>query len=362
MVLDYAGLPPEINSMRIFSGPGSGPMLTAATAWDAVGSDLRATALSFDSVVSELTSGPWTGAASRTMAAAAIPYVEWLSAAALRAEVSANQARAAATVFESAMGATVHPTMVEANRALLVSLVMTNIIGQNTPAIAAAESEYEGMWAQDVGAMAEYQLGSEFVVSTLMPFSSPPSELAGSSSQFAAVGSAAAESAGPSAELAAAGPASNVLTAASVVSSIVPLNAAAPVAKFAMMPAQMMMKAGKAPGAGQLSNSMKELGSKAATIINGGGRLGGGLSAGLGQARSIAGMSVPPAWMGTMPAAVTGLGAATSVEGAASHVPMVPMVPAGMGGGAGVASAVISRGSFAQMAQSRMRVLPRVGV
>jgi PPE-repeat protein len=31
--LDFAALPPEINSARMYTGPGSGPMLAAASAW-----------------------------------------------------------------------------------------------------------------------------------------------------------------------------------------------------------------------------------------------------------------------------------------------------------------------------------------
>ena len=32
--MDFAFLPPEINSGRMYDGPGSGPMLAAAAAWD----------------------------------------------------------------------------------------------------------------------------------------------------------------------------------------------------------------------------------------------------------------------------------------------------------------------------------------
>jgi len=32
--MDFAILPPEINSGRMYAGPGSGPMLAAAAAWD----------------------------------------------------------------------------------------------------------------------------------------------------------------------------------------------------------------------------------------------------------------------------------------------------------------------------------------
>jgi PPE-repeat protein len=62
--------------------------------------------------------------------------------------------------FESALATTVHPATVAANRSGLVPLVMTNLFGQNAPAIAASEALHEEMWAQDVGAMASYRSGA----------------------------------------------------------------------------------------------------------------------------------------------------------------------------------------------------------
>ena len=62
-----------------------------------------------------LTSGPWAGPASASMAAAAAPYVGWLTAAAGQAASAAAQARAAASAFETALSATVHPAAVAAN-------------------------------------------------------------------------------------------------------------------------------------------------------------------------------------------------------------------------------------------------------
>ena len=33
--MDFASLPPEVNSGLMYAGPGSGPMLAAAAGWDA---------------------------------------------------------------------------------------------------------------------------------------------------------------------------------------------------------------------------------------------------------------------------------------------------------------------------------------
>jgi PPE-repeat protein len=63
----------------------------------------------------------------------------------------------------------VHPLQVAANRNGLVQLVMSNLFGQNAPAIAAVEADYERMWAQDVAAMAGYHAGASAAAAQLAP-------------------------------------------------------------------------------------------------------------------------------------------------------------------------------------------------
>jgi triacylglycerol lipase len=115
-------------------------------------------ASTFSSVTSDLAVGAWQGAASVLMTDAAGPYVGWLRAAAAQAEESAGQARAAAAAFEAARATVVDPGLVTANRGQLVSLVRSNLFGQNTPAIAATEATYEQMWAQEVAVMSGYHI------------------------------------------------------------------------------------------------------------------------------------------------------------------------------------------------------------
>ncbi len=80
--MNYAVLPPELNSLRMFTGAGSAPMLAAAVAWDGLAAELGSAASSFGSVTSDLASQAWQGPAAAAMAAAAAPYAGWLSAAA----------------------------------------------------------------------------------------------------------------------------------------------------------------------------------------------------------------------------------------------------------------------------------------
>ncbi|MCV7310668.1 PPE domain-containing protein, partial [Mycobacterium paraffinicum] len=41
MVFDFGALPPEVNSARIYAGPGSGSLMTAASAWNAIAAELQ---------------------------------------------------------------------------------------------------------------------------------------------------------------------------------------------------------------------------------------------------------------------------------------------------------------------------------
>jgi PPE-repeat protein len=67
---------------------------------------------------------------------------------------------ASAAAYETAFAMTVPPPVIAANRAQLAALVATNILGQNTPAIAATEAHYGEMWAQDAAAMYGYAASS----------------------------------------------------------------------------------------------------------------------------------------------------------------------------------------------------------
>lgn len=192
-MLHFGAIPPEINSSLMYAGPGSGPLIAAAAAWDglAVESDLAVTG--YTSVISELIGSRWMGPAVAAMAASITPYVAWLSATATRAELAAAQARAAAAAFETAHAKTVPPPVVAANRTLLKALIATNFLGHNTPAIAFIEFHYAEMWAQDAEAMYDYA-SSSLIASMLDPFAPPPqtTNSAGLVSQAAAVGQAAA--------------------------------------------------------------------------------------------------------------------------------------------------------------------------
>jgi PPE-repeat protein len=170
--MDFIFLPPEINSVRMYTGPGAGPLLAAAGSWDSLSAELGIMAGIYESVLSGLTSLSWHGPASESMSAAATPYLGWLHATAEQAQQTAMQSRAAAAAYELAHAMTVPPAAVAANRIQLALLVATNFFGQNTAAIAATEAQYAEYWAQDATAMYGYATSSA-AATQLTPFSSP---------------------------------------------------------------------------------------------------------------------------------------------------------------------------------------------
>jgi PPE-repeat protein len=107
----------------------------------------------FVNTLNALTTETWVGPGSGQMLSSSAPYIDWLTTTAQASEQTATQAQAAAQAFEQAFTMTVLPTAIAANRTQLATLIATNFLGQNTPAIAATASDYTEMWAQDVTAL-----------------------------------------------------------------------------------------------------------------------------------------------------------------------------------------------------------------
>jgi PPE-repeat protein len=169
--MDFGLLPPEVNSALMYAGPGSGPMLAAAAGWVATAAELESTAAGYASQISEL-SGQWFGPSATRMAAAAAHHVQWLQTTSAQASQTAAQAFEAAAAYDTAFEMTVPPPVIAANRVQLMTLIATNWLGQNTPAIAATEAQYMGMWVQDATAMYTYA-ATATPAATLQSFTEP---------------------------------------------------------------------------------------------------------------------------------------------------------------------------------------------
>jgi PPE-repeat protein len=414
--MDFGSLPPEINSARMYAGPGPGSMLTSASAWDSLASELRSTAMSYGTVTSELTDGTWQGPSSAAMEEAVTPYVAWLNSAAAEAEQTATQARAAASAYQTAFTSMVPPEVIAANRLQLAMLNATNTFGQNTPAISTTEAQYGEMWAQDAAAMYGYA-GNSAAASRVTPFTAPPSTTnpAGAANQTAATAQAVGTSSGAGVQSALSQLVSNVPTSLQSLAS--PAATTAPTSLSTLLtnfvnslsstsstaattgipgldsstiigdiqnytglfalfvgldaigpliqnPISNMVNTAMMPAAAAAAPAMAAPAAAAMGGAVGGFAGGGGGFAGLGAASSVGVLSVPPSWgtaatptwLASMPlgSALPGIG---SAEGG---LPMgIPFLPSGAGQAAGIAAAAGVGGAVASRYGPRLKVLTR---
>jgi PPE-repeat protein len=373
-MVDFGAFPPEINSARMYAGPGSSSLQAAASAWNGLAAELQSAATGYQNVVTQLASDEWMGPASTSMASAAQPYVSWMSTTAAQAEQAATQARSAAAAYEQAFAATVPPPLVAANRAETAAYTQANVFGQYTPTIAQLEAQYGEMWAQDSAAMYGYA-GQSAAAAQVTPFASPAATTnpGGTAAQAAAVSSATGNSAATSSQqilqqltssmpsslqsLASPSPAATAapetalqrLYAFIFGTSTLPTNLSAFVTNyspyaslfynteglpyfsvgmgnFGVQMAKSLGMLGGAPAAAGAGAATGGLGGLGGMLGGGGGGAaagGAGVAAGLGNAGSVGKLAVPPSWIGGAPLA-------------APHAPLpmssVSAAPEGAGG------------------------------
>jgi PPE-repeat protein len=343
--MSFSLIPPEINSALMFSGAGSGPLLEAAAAWDALAADLDSTATQYQTLITNLTTGPWLGPSSAQMAAATAPYIAWLQGTSATAAQTGAQAQVAAAAYQSAYASMVPLPEIAANRALLAQLVANNFLGQNTGAIATTEANYLDMWIQDALVMDTYQMNSQ--AASTLPAQSVAPQVASGANPAAAVAAASPadttsdvlavallnaiaalfgvpQTSGSTAVLTGlAGlnawlPAVATAVAANPTAALLPVQASYYMGMLASTPARMFMSSGGSSGSGAASDSTlagmrdsllenvgKFVDGKLVNVMSGvGGQLqqwGSSISASLAGAQHVGGLSVPNGWHGMTP-------------------------------------------------------------
>ncbi|RFD24532.1 PPE family protein, partial [Mycobacterium uberis] len=172
-MFDFAALPPETNSTRMYLGVGSGPIVAAAAAWTGLAKELSAAARGLQSVLETLLLS-FRGESSEALTERVLPYVGWLSLTAAGADETAGQLTAVASAYDTARSGTVPPTVVLVNRMQTAMLKALNWFGQFSSMIADQEADYELMWTQNAMAMTAYQSQVLDVIGKTLPFEAAP--------------------------------------------------------------------------------------------------------------------------------------------------------------------------------------------
>ncbi|WIM89927.1 PPE family protein [Candidatus Mycobacterium wuenschmannii] len=175
--------PPEVHSALLSSGPGAGPTLAAASAWQSLSAEYLEAADEIDQLLAGIAAGVWEGAAAESYVAAHAPYVAWLSHAAADSAARAAQLDVTAAAYDVALGAM--PTLGElaANHVVHGTLVATNFFGINTIPITVNEADYLRMWVQAAATMTGYQAASAAAVAATPPTAPAPAIVKSAASQ-----------------------------------------------------------------------------------------------------------------------------------------------------------------------------------
>ncbi|MCX5046293.1 PPE family protein [Aldersonia sp. NBC_00410] len=148
-------LPPEVNTARLIAGAGPIPLHSAATAYTALSGQLTGAAAGMTTLMTQMAT-MWVGPTSAIALAAMSTYVSWMQTTAVQLAAAAARSEAQAAAYTAAVAAMPPLPVIEANQAAGVTLAATNVVGQNTAALAANEAAYVAMWVQAAAVMSVY--------------------------------------------------------------------------------------------------------------------------------------------------------------------------------------------------------------
>ncbi|MEV6072976.1 PPE domain-containing protein [Nocardia sp. NPDC052001] len=179
-MVDFAALPPEVNSARLFAGPGPEEMLKTAAAYAAIAEGFHTAAAASDGSMGQM-EVIWKGPSADTAQGAFRNHANWL-----RTEGDAAAATSAIAAGVAAANATALATMptvaeIETIQAAIVaaSALSSSSLGVGAVTVAALEGLYMAEWARAVVVMTTYAGATNALMAQLPPPSQAPPIVSG---------------------------------------------------------------------------------------------------------------------------------------------------------------------------------------
>ncbi|BBZ31346.1 hypothetical protein MMAD_56410 (plasmid) [Mycolicibacterium madagascariense] len=186
MPVNYWGMTPEINAIRLTTGPGAAAMASVIAGYQAAGVTHMEQGAQMMTTAATTATGSWWGQGGTAMLAAAVPKSEWQIQAGAHAEKASALIGEAAAAHSAAVAATIPYPVCIANRVREATLQATNFMGFNTPAILETDTEYGEFHAQNATAMTGYATAGMGIAAGLSTPLQPPMVTAGNPAALAA--------------------------------------------------------------------------------------------------------------------------------------------------------------------------------
>lgn len=172
VVVDSAGLPPEINSTLVHTGPGAAPMALAAEGFEAGAAGDQAVAAAVQSVIAQI-EARWQGESQTQALQAAKSALTFYQNRVATHQQAAAAALQVAAEITAAISAAPHPSQVTINRACWAQACATNFMGFRTGEIVGYDGDYSRMWGQAAGARGALDTASIANAGSLLSWTPP---------------------------------------------------------------------------------------------------------------------------------------------------------------------------------------------